>query len=122
VSLVAARWLGPEDYGVVAAMLAVMVIVTIPSFSLQVIVAREIAQAPGDEPTAAVLAVRCRQAIVLGLGLTALACVLSPWIRDWLNLPSVWPVVITATVSVPLLLTTVLRGALQGRHRYGAPG
>ena len=122
VSLIAARWLGPEDYGVVAAMLAIMVILTIPAFSLQVVVARQVAQEPEDDPASAVLRSRGRQALVLGLGATALACVLSPLIRDWLNLESIWPVVITAAVAAPLLVMTVLRGVLQGRRRYGALG
>jgi O-antigen/teichoic acid export membrane protein len=122
VSLVAARALGPEDYGVVAAMLAMMVILTIPSFSLQVVVAREVAQAPDEGTVAAVLATRARQSLVAGVAGTVIACALAPLLRDWLNLPSVWPVVVTATVAVPLLLMTVLRGVLQGQHRYGALG
>ena len=122
VSLVAARSLGPEDYGVVAAMLAMMVILTIPSFSLQVVVAREVAQAPDEGAVAAVLATRGRQALIAGVAGTVIACALAPLLRDWLNLPSVWPVVVTATVAVPLLLMTVLRGVLQGQHRYGALG
>ncbi len=103
VSLAAARWLGPEDYSVVVAMLAVMVIVTIPSFSLQVVVAREVAQAPKNAAAGAVLATRCRQASALGLGTTVLACALAPLIQNWLNLPSIWPVIATATVSAPSL-------------------
>ena len=47
-------------------MLAMMVIVTIPSFSLQVVVAREVAQEPGEGAVAGVLATRGRQALRSG--------------------------------------------------------
>lgn len=125
VSVAAARWLVPEDYAIVAAMLALVVVLTIPSYTLQVVVAREVAAAPPetrDDVAALVLRTRGMQAIVFGVVATTLTCAFAAPLSDALNLPTVWPVVLTALVAIPLLLETVLRGALQGTGRYGLLG
>lgn len=121
VSLMAARWLPTEEYGVVAAMLSLMVLLTIPSFALQVIVARETA-GRSEREVSAVLRARTRQALWFGGGATALAWLVSAPLSDRLHLPSIWPIVFTAAVSAPLLAMTTFRGVLQGRQNYGALG
>jgi len=125
VSLIAARWLAPDSYAVVAAMLAGVIIITVPSFTLQIVVAREVASIPpADRPAvaAAVLRQRGMQATALGVIATTVVCFFANPISDSLNLSTVWPVVFTALAAVPLLLQTVLRGALQGTGRYGLLG
>jgi O-antigen/teichoic acid export membrane protein len=125
VSLIAARWLAPDSYAVVAAMLAGVIIITVPSFTLQIVVAREVASVPpADRPAvaAAVLRRRGMQATALGVIATTVVCFFANPISDSLNLSTVWPVVFTALAAVPLLLQTVLRGALQGTGRYGLLG
>lgn len=121
VSLLASRWLGPAPYGVVGAMLALTVILTVPSLSFQILVAREIAQAGEDqaEVAAGVARARLRQSLILGLGFAGIAGVLSAPIASALNLGSVWPIILVALAAPLLLVMTVLRGVYQGTNHFG---
>lgn len=121
LSLIAARWLAPDQYGVVAAMLALFLMLAIPSYALQVAVAREITTAPA-EAVGTVLRRRTRQAAGYGAAMGTVALVLTPVAADLLQLGTAWPYVLTAGTIAPLMVLTVLRGAMQGERAYGALG
>lgn len=121
VSLLAARWLAPADYGVVATMLSLIIVLTIPAFALQVIVAREVA-ASSDDRASGSIRLRGRQALYFGVIASVIACVLVPLLYRSFQLTSVWPLLFTIAAAVPLLLGMVFRGGLQGRRNYRALG
>lgn len=128
-SLVAGRGLGPDDYGIVAAMLGVATLLTLPALAYQAIVARETASGVGGEPlaaghaaAAATLRRRGRLALSLGIVVSGVLAALSPLAADWLALPGGAPLAVTALSALPLLLATTTRGVLLGLGRYGALG
>ncbi|MEQ8833916.1 MAG: hypothetical protein RIB67_05655 [Miltoncostaeaceae bacterium] len=117
LSLIAARWLVPEEYGVVAAMLAIVLMLSIPGFALQVAMAREIAAVPPG-CAGAVVRRRTRQSAVAGAVMGAIALALAPVAGDLLQLPTVWPYALTVVAFAPLMVLSVLRGTMQGRRDY----
>lgn len=124
--VIASRALGPDEYGTVAAMFGVVIILTIPSLALQTLVAREAASAlasgDGEASVAAVHHRRARQALVVGGGITLVGVAGAPALAPVLGLASAWPLVWTAAAALPILLMAEGRGLQQGRQQFGALG
>jgi O-antigen/teichoic acid export membrane protein len=120
-SVVASRWLGAADYGIVGAMLGLTVILTVPAFTIQLLAARAVALTRDDPSNVArVLRDHIRLGVTIGLPVTLVGIAFSGPIAELLNAGSRWPVVVTVAITLPLLLTTAARGVLQGQGRYVA--
>jgi O-antigen/teichoic acid export membrane protein len=120
--LIAARYLGPVDYSEVVSLLALAAIVSVPFTALQVVVARQVAGNVGRGAASAVSSgVRRALGLAGGIGLliTLLLIAATPFIRSALGIDGVWPVVLTAAMTVPALLTPVAWGLAQGLQRFG---
>jgi O-antigen/teichoic acid export membrane protein len=117
-NLVMAFLLGPEAYGALAALLALVLVGSVPGLALQAVVARRTAMAgPGDGsawPGMLRLGVRA------GLGLALLAALAGPGLALFLHLDSAVPVLWLALALVPTPLLFAVQGLLQGRERFGA--
>lgn len=120
---VTGRLLGPTAYSDVAAVLAALYIVTLPSLVVQTVSARFVSLAVGRgeagtiprlllRVTGASLAFAVAGALVLAL--------LAPAITGYLQLPRTQLVYVLALASVMALLVTINRGALQGMRRFWA--
>jgi hypothetical protein len=114
-NLVMAFLLGPEAYGALAALLALVLVGSVPGLALQAVVARRTALA-GDAawPGAGWLVGRA------GLGLLLLALLAGPGLVLFLHLEEAAPVLWLALAVAPTPLLFAVQGLLQGRERFGA--
>jgi O-antigen/teichoic acid export membrane protein len=114
--MISARVVGPADYGAIAGLMALLLVMAVLQLGLQATAARRISAEPGDvaEIEAAVLSVTARAALALG----AVMLVLSPAVWLVLRLDSIVPAVLLALSAVPLTLVGGQAGILQGERRW----
>jgi O-antigen/teichoic acid export membrane protein len=120
-NVVMAFLLGPEAYGALAALLALVLVGSVPGLALQAVVARRVAlarsgRAPSDAawPGVGWLVGRA------GLALALLTLVVGPGLVLFLHLDSAVPVLWLALALAPTPLLFAVQGLLQGRERFGA--
>lgn len=115
------RLLGPTEYGVLASLLALAAILTVPTGIAQTVITQyvagyfarqEMASASGFISTATKLLA------VAGLVIFALVVVASPVLATVLNIPSIWPVIAMASFFLFAGPLTSLTGVLQGLQRF----
>lgn len=117
-TIVAARLLGPVEYGALAAVMGLLLVLNVLSLGLQATGARRVAASPQDRDALedAILRTTYRCAAVLG----ALSLLAAPVVSAVLNLDS-WTV--AALIAVTVVPQTVMggqAGVLQGERRWGA--
>ncbi|HEV3497228.1 MAG TPA: hypothetical protein VHA34_12850 [Actinomycetes bacterium] len=118
-NVVMAFLLGPEAYGALAALLAVVLVGSVPGLALQAVVARRTALATGAGLGAAWPGVGWLVGRA-GLGLALLCVLAGPALVLFLHLDSAVPVVWLALALAPTPLLFAVQGLLQGRERFGA--
>lgn len=118
--MVAARLLGPEQYGAFAALMNLVLVVNVLALALQANAARRIAAEPRDVHTVE-RAIRHvgRQG---ALALAALTLAAAPLINWLLRLDSLATAVMVGLSAVPLTLMGYQAGVLQGERRWHALG
>jgi O-antigen/teichoic acid export membrane protein len=116
--LVAARILGPVEYGALAGLMALLLVLSVLQLGLQATAARRIAAEPGHvaQIERTILAVTYRAALALG----ALTLLASPVVWLLLRLDDPVPAVLLAVAAVPLTVMGGQAGILQGERRWGA--
>lgn len=114
--IVAAHLLGPDQYGGVASLMALLLVLSVFQLGLQATGARRIAAAPGDVATIErlVLTVSYRLALMLGLAML----LASPLVWRLLRLDSLTPALLVAVAAVPLTIMGGQAGILQGERRW----
>jgi O-antigen/teichoic acid export membrane protein len=114
--MVAARLLGPSQYGEVASLMALLMVLTVVQLGLQATAARRISAEPEDvaaiEET--VLRTTWRAALVLG----ALTLAAAPAVWQLLRLDSLVPAVLLALCVIPVTIMGGQAGVLQGERRW----
>ncbi len=117
-TIVAARIIGPSEYGAFVACLSMLIVLQVFSLGLQATAARRIAANTGDVATIerTVLALTLRVALAVGVVL-ALGV---PVIDALLNLESPLTAAMVAFAAVPLTLAGGQAGVLQGERRWKA--
>lgn len=121
-AVLAGRILGPTDYGVLTALLALTVIVGLPVIAVQVALARDVSfrDNHGDIVGSDALLQATARAAFLATGLLALASLILMVPVAWvLNIDDIWLVGLSALIFLPLVLTAVVTGEIQARQRYG---
>ncbi len=115
-TVLAARILGPHEYGAVAALMAALLVTSVLPLGLQATGARRISAEPEHraEIEHEVLRVGWLSATVLCVVLLAL----SPLLEHVLRLDGVLPVALVALTTVPLTLMGAQSGVLQGERRW----
>src|SRR6266540_1103291 len=108
-NLVMLRLLEPAAYGALGALLAVILIGTVPGLALQAVVARHTALRAGD-----------RRAVAELWSRTLVAAATAPALAAFLHLGSIVPALWLAANILPLPLVSALQGMLQGVQRFGA--
>jgi len=117
-SLIAARILIPEDFGVVTAMLSILQMGVVASLGLQAAAARRIAVAPANRDETVGIVLRSTTLVSLMVG--GAVAVASPVIAWLLHLDSVWPALLCALTLVPLTAMGGFIGIAQGSERWQA--
>ncbi|MDP3969738.1 MAG: oligosaccharide flippase family protein [Nocardioides sp.] len=115
-TVVAARLMGPGEYGALAGLMATLLMVGVLQLGLQTTAARRIAAAPHNSSAVAaeVLRLTTRAALVLGLVMLAAA----PLVTLLLRLDSIVPALVLAASAVPLTMMGGQAGILQGERRW----
>jgi O-antigen/teichoic acid export membrane protein len=116
--MVAARLMGPNQYGGLASLLALMLIVGVLQLGLQAAAARRIAADPDD--VGRVEHGILRVAYWSSLLLFAVLVVLSPLVERMLRLDSIYPALLVALGAIPLTVMGAQAGILQGERRWRA--
>jgi O-antigen/teichoic acid export membrane protein len=116
-TLAAARMLGPGEYGAVAAVMGLMMVLQVVSLGLQATGARQVAAAPEAQP--AIERKVLRAAVLAATALGAGTLLLSPLVATLLRLDTVLGAVLLAAATVPLTLVGGQAGILQGERRWG---
>lgn len=119
--LVAARDLGPRDYGDLVALLTLSSLVSLPLAALQIVVGRYVARftALGNTGEANRLNRRVLAATTAFAGVAMVLIVgLSPLIQRWLSISSGVAIVLTAALTLPTALTPIVWGVAQGLQRF----
>lgn len=116
--LLAGRLLGPEEYGLAAALQAVVVVVSLPLAALQWSAARTVASAPDDPQVGAVYRHALTVVTATAAGLAAVATLVTAITASQLSLPT-GALIATYWSLVPLAPLLLAMGTMQGFHRYG---
>lgn len=117
-TMVAARLLGPGDYGAFAALMALLLVLGVAQLGLQATAARRISAQPGeaDEIERAVLGLGWRAAAAIAvIGLLA-----APVVTAVLRLDSWTTALLVPLCAAPITVTGAQLGVLQGRRSWGA--
>ena len=115
-TLLAARLLGPAQYGELAALMGVLLVVNVVSLGLQATAARRLAAHPSRATVIGAQMTRASRRAAAGVGLLCLAT--APLADRVLDLGSAWTAILVAATAVPLTLVGGQAGLLQGRRQW----
>jgi O-antigen/teichoic acid export membrane protein len=115
-TIIAARLLGPAEYGALAALLGLLLVVNVASLGLQATGARRVSAHPEDATTieSDILAATYRSAAIVGLACLAA----SPIVTLVLRLDSWVAAALIGVTAVPLTIMGGQSGLLQGERRW----
>jgi O-antigen/teichoic acid export membrane protein len=117
-TILAARIIGPSQYGAFVACLNLLIVVQVVALGLQATAARRIAVDRGNVASIerTILSLTTRVSLTVGIVLL----VLVPAIDALLNLDSLLAAAVVAAASVPLTMAGGQAGILQGERRWGS--
>ncbi|WP_426244262.1 lipopolysaccharide biosynthesis protein [Nocardioides sp. LHG3406-4] len=117
-TMIAANVLGPQQYGAFAALMNVLLVISVVSLGLQATAARRISADPDHvgQIEAAIMRVTYRAS----LGLGVLLLLLAPVVNHVLRLDSLTTAVVLAFAAVPVTVMGGQAGTLQGERRWAA--
>jgi len=120
-----ARMLGPADYGVLASLMAIVYLFSIPSETIQMTIAKYTAVFRAKKETGKLKSL-VRRSISrgwkMGIVFLFIFIAVSPFIKSFLKLDSIIPLIILSLFIFPTLLLPIMRGVLQGSKRFKALG
>jgi O-antigen/teichoic acid export membrane protein len=116
-TILAARVLGPVEYGALAAVMGLLIVLNVLSLGLQATGARRVAASPDRREAIEREVIRTTYRCALGLGLLALLA--APLVSAALNLDSWGLAALIAVTVVPLTVMGGQAGVLQGEQRWG---
>ena len=117
--VVISRMLGPADYGALTAVLAILVVLSVPLGAVQTTVAKRFAResrelSDNDPALGSYLRIGAKAGAVVSLLVAAAA----PFLHALLRLDSYLPLFVISIYVFPSVLNAVLRGALQGTLQF----
>lgn len=117
-TMIAARLLGPQSYGALAALMATLLVITVLQLGLQATAARRISADPDHvaQIEGTILGVTYRAALALAV----LLLVLAPLVNHLLRLDSLPTAALVAVASIPFTIMGGQAGILQGERRWMA--
>lgn len=120
-NMIMGRMLGPADYGIIAALLSIVYVLSVFSSSVQVVNSKytSIYKAENkEEKIAGLFWEMSKKMFWLSAGLFAIIFLCAPLIAQFLNIPSVKTVRIFSLLFLITFLAPVNRGILQGLQRF----
>lgn len=117
------RMMSPQDYAVVAALLSIFLVLSVPTATILTVVMRYIAKYQAQNDISAIYSLQAKVArwlFLLGLIVTFGFMALSPWVSKFLHIDSIWPVILISLVFGFVFLAPVYRGILQGTQKFGS--
>jgi O-antigen/teichoic acid export membrane protein len=115
-TVAAARILGPDEYGAVAALMATLLVICVLPLGLQATGARRVSAEPAHRDEIEREIIRVGVVSAAGLGLVML--VIAPLLERVLRLDNLVSAVLVAAACVPLTLMGAQSGVLQGERRW----
>ncbi len=114
--IVSARLLGPGQYGAVASMMALLMVLSVVQLGLQATCARRISAEPDNVAAieATVLRTSWRAALLLG----ALSVAAAPLVWKLLRLDGILPAILLGLTVIPVTVMGGQAGVLQGERRW----
>ena len=113
--------LGPAAFGALGALLALILLGSVPGIALQAMAARHTALLVEDQrDQGALWSSLLRLAAWWGAALAAVTVAVSPVLGTWLHLDSPVPVLALALALAPSTFSYASQGMLQGREAFGA--
>ncbi len=115
--VIMSRSLGPEEYGVLSAIIGILIILIVPSHAIQMGVSAFIARSDApDQRAASTVLMRSASRGFLLLGVAASLALIfgSDRLAGILRLSSSFPLKLAAVALIPWAVLPVLRGVLQG--------
>ena len=116
-TILAARLLGPVEYGALAAVMGLLLVLNVLSLGLQATGARRVAAAPAERAGIERDVMRTTYRCALALG--AISLLAAPLVSAVLNLDSWTIAALIAVTVVPLTVMGGQAGILQGERRWG---
>lgn len=115
-TIIAARALGPQQYGAFAAVMNLLMVVSVAQLALQATAARRISSTPGDVSVieSGIRRVTWLTALTLG----AVLVLAAPLINYLLRLESLLTALLVGAIAVPLTVMGGQAGTLQGERRW----
>jgi O-antigen/teichoic acid export membrane protein len=114
--IIAARRLGPEQYGAIASLMALLLVLGVVQLGLQATAARRVASAP--DHVAAIERTITTVTLRASLAVGGLMLALAPLVWKVLQLDSLLPAVLVAIGVVPMTIAGGQAGILQGERRW----
>jgi O-antigen/teichoic acid export membrane protein len=119
------RMLGPADYGIFTSLASLSMILTVVTGVVQTVITNYVARLRGTEAMAEVgtlLVYLLRRLLPWGIGSALLFSLISKPLAAFLQIPSLWPVIVISTFLIPTALLPAVNGVLRGLQRFGALG
>lgn len=116
------RLLLPEQYGVIGSLLSMFLIISVATNTILTVVMKYTAQYYAQNQSAAIVTLQKRLSRWLFIGsiiIAGICLALSAPISKFLNIDSVWPVVVLSLSFLFIFTAPVYRGVLQGLQRFG---
>jgi O-antigen/teichoic acid export membrane protein len=118
VTVVAARALGPAQFGILAALLGLLLIGNVVALGLQAVIARILVSSSAAQQKG-LAHDGLRNGAVLAIAVLLGTLAISPALVWLLNLPEWWPLLIAASALLPLTWIGAQLGIAQGRESFG---
>lgn len=117
VSVVAARALGPEQFGILAALLGIILIGSVLALGIQAVAARRLVHIPEADRSGSSHEI-LRQGLVGGVAVAAATALITPVLMWVLRLDAWLPLLLAALTFIPLTWAGAQYGVAQGRESY----
>lgn len=118
LTLLAARWLGPSEFGQVSAVLGLLIVVNVLSLGLQATAARRLSTSPASAPR--IVRAITRVTVITAVAVLVGCLVAIPVVVAVLDLASWWSAAMMGVTAMFLTLMGGFSGLLQGEERWHA--
>ena len=117
------RSLGPADYGVFGALLAIIYVIAMPLMAIQTIITKFVSEFKEDKGKVSYLLVGSLKKMTLyGVLMLILFLIVSPFISSFLKIGSLSPLILISLFLLFGFLIPITRGVLQGLQNFKGLG